>query len=195
MAGFGLRIAKSQGMEGFTGNTSNFPIDTATVTPIFVGDPVILSNGAIVDAAGGNPGLLAAAPILGVFAGWEDTGPTAEYGVSEGPYKRHWSAASGASANKPQAKVAMPPHSLFWAKGDATIDWSSAFAPGMRAGIFYAAGSAQFGDSRVTIAPQASGPLQIHRLVDMPGNTIGNTTEPVFECTILLQQGTASDAA
>ena len=27
----GLRIAKSQGMEGFTGNTSNFPIDRVSM--------------------------------------------------------------------------------------------------------------------------------------------------------------------
>lgn len=190
MAGFGLRIAKSQGMEGFTGNSQQFPLDPAYADKIFVGDPVIL-NGGNVESVANAAGPVTAAPILGVFSGWEETSPVAAYGSDSNGFNRYWTGASGAKA--PVATVILPPHSLFWIAGDAGQAWDATLVGG-RLGLQYAAGSDQFGDSRVTAITQAGGPLQLHRLVTQPGNAWGNAN-PLLEVSVVLHQGTAADAA
>ena len=188
MAGFGLRIAKSQGMEGYSGNTSNFPLSTSNTNPIFVGDPVVL-NGGYCEAA-----TVVANPILGVFLGWEDTGVEAPYGSKGQPFNRNWTAADGARSNSPMAKVAIPPHGMFWVKGEAGVDFQPATSIGAAHPFVINAGDAFYGDSRWTLGAPAAGPCVVHRLVDMPGNAWG-TGEPILEVTVNLQQGTFADAS
>lgn len=187
MAANGLRIAKSQGMEGFTGNTSNYPISTSNTNPIFVGDPVVLSGGYCQAATS------ASAAILGVFMGWEDTGVTTPYGSKSKNYSRHWSATSGASANKPMAKVAIPPNGMFWIYGDGPMTATASI--GAAHAFTIAAGNTQFGDSRWSLAATpAAGPVIVHRLVEQPGNAWSSAT-PLVEVSVNLQSETFNSAS
>lgn len=188
MAGFGLRIAKSVGMEGFTGNLSEFPISNADVTPMYIGDPVILSGGFCTAAVDG------ALPILGIFAGWEDTGPEAEYGGKTRPFRRYWGPSDGSLSNTPVAKVVMPSESLFWIKGLSGVNFQAATSIGASHPLNLAAGNSVFGESRVSLGAPAAGPVKVHRLVPMPGNGWG-ASEPILEVSINLQSATFADAS
>lgn len=188
MSGFGLRIAGSMGLEGFSGNTASFPIDTANTNPMFVGDPVILNGGAVEAAT------VASAAILGIFLGWEDKGPVGVYGQKGRAFNRYWSAADGAIANAPKAKVALPPHSRFWIKGESGVTFAEATSVGAAHPFVINAGNAQFGDSRWTIGAPGAGPLIVHGLVETPGNAWGDT-EPLLEVSIALQTLTFADAS
>ncbi len=188
MAGFGLRIAKSQGMEGFTGNTQNFPLSTSNTNPIFVGDPVVLSGGFVIAATG------TATAILGAFMGWEDMGVETPYGVKGRQFNRYWSATSGGTADTPVAKIAMPPHGLFWVKGDSGVTFAAATSIGAAHPFVINAGNAQYGDSRVALGAPGAGALIVHRLVDIPGNTWGDT-EPLLEVSANLQTATFASAS
>lgn len=188
MAGFGLRIAKSQGMEGFTGNTSNFPISTSNTNPMFVGDPVVLSGGFCQAAT------VAANPILGVFLGWEDEGVEAPYGSKGQPFNRNWTATDGARANSPSAKVAIPSHAMFWIKGESGVNFAAATSIGAAHPFVINAGDAAYGDSRWTLGAPGPGACIVHRLVDMPGNSWG-TGGPILEVSVNLQTVTFASAS
>lgn len=192
MAGFGLRAAKSQGMEGFTGNAQHFPIDPSNTSPIFVGDPVIL-NGGNVEAVVTGTG--ATTPLLGVFSGWKSDDNEATYGGAKGPYGRYWSGAPIPGATSIMAVVNLPPHSLFHVRGNAA--WAQATMAGAQFALVDPAttpGNAQYGDSRMVLdlaaGPSAGASIMVHRLVD---DSVA--AEPVVEVSILLQQLTAADAA
>lgn len=181
MAGFGLRLARSQGMEGFTGNLFEFTIDAANANAIFTGDPVVLNGGNVeVAAAGANP-------ILGVFMGCRYVDNDGDY-----DFKRFWDGATGRSDIK--AHVAMPPHSMFWIKGDAGVDFQPATSVGAAHPLVLAAGSTQYGDSRAALGAPGAGPLIVHRIVELPNNVWG-TDEPILEVSVNLHQGTFADAS
>jgi len=178
MAGFGLRLGRSQGMEGYTGNLNEFLIDPATADAIFTGDPVVL-NGGYVEASG-----TTTAAILGVFFGCRYVDTNGDY-----EFRNYWDGNTGRSDIV--AHIAMPAHSMFHVKLSAPA--SQATAVGAPAALTAAAGSVPYGDSRY-VATLGAGPLVIHRLVNLPGNAWTNA-EPIVEVSVALQQGTASDAA
>lgn len=181
MAGFGLKLVRSQGMEGFTGNIFEYPISPSNTNEIYTGDPVILSSGFLVAST------VAANPILGVFMG-------CQYVDSEGSYqfKRHWNGVAGSTNIR--ASVAVPVNSMFWIKGESGVNFQPATSIGAAHPFDINAGSDAYGDSRTTLAAPGAGPVIVHRLVDLPNNSWG-TNEPILEVSVNLQQGTFADAS
>lgn len=184
----GLRIAKSQGMEGYTGNTNNFPIALTNTSPMFMGDPVVLAAGAVQAAT------VAANAIAGVFMGWEDHGVEVDYGQRGQPFNRMWTATDGARAKKPFAKIATPPHGMFWIYGEPGVDFQPDTSIGFAHPFTLNAGDAMYGDSRVTLAAPGAGPVIVHRIVEQPGNVWG-TAGPLLEVSVNLQTLTFADVA
>lgn len=186
MAGFGFKLGRSQGMEGFTGNLNEFPIDPADTNSIFTGDPVILTAaGVVTEASGNSAGDLAAAPVLGIFMGCRYVDVDGDY-----EFRNFWDGNTGRS--NVVAHVALPPHQLYYVKMTAAATQA---AVGTRRLINYAAGSTQYGDSRVRLgAVNAAGPFLIHRLAPLPGNAWTNA-EPIVEAACVAQQGTFASAA
>jgi hypothetical protein len=185
MAGFGLRLAKSQGMEGYTGNLIEFDVDPANTDPIFTGDVVTFAGGFVQEATEG--GTIASQndfSILGVFMGCRFV--DADGGFE---FKNQWNGGAGRSDIK--ATVAVPAHGMFWIKGQAGATYTQADI-GTRKGVLYNVGSTQYGDSRMTLgAPGASvatGPLIVHRLAPLPGNTFASD-EPIFEVSVARSAG------
>lgn len=184
MAGFGLKLGRSQGMEGYTGNTFEFPINPANTDAIFTGDVVVLNGGYVEEASGNTPGAIDAA-ILGVFNG-------CRYVDADGSYefRNQWD--GGAGRSNAMAIVTMPAHSTFLAKMGAP---ATVAAIGTRRLLTYAAGSVAYGDSRVTVgAVDASGPVVILGLAPLPGND-WTDAEPIVEVAIVRQAATFSDLA
>lgn len=192
MAGNGLRHGRSQGMDGYTGNLAEFPINPANTDTIFMGDAVVLNAGYIEEASSNVAGDLAAGPILGVFMGYRNKASQARIGANDTPFAQHWSGAPNIA--DPVAHVALPAHSTFIIKGSAGSTYAQADV-GKRYLIKYAAGNPNTGQSRISLgAVNAAGPLQLHRLVDLPGNSWGSA-EPLLEVVVVAQQGTAADVA
>ncbi|MCP4466957.1 MAG: hypothetical protein GY813_09445 [Halieaceae bacterium] len=181
MSGFGLRLSRSQGMEGFTGNLNGFAIDPSNSNAIFTGDPVVLNAGAIEAASDG------ATAILGVFMGcrYTDSG-------GDVVFKNHWD--GGSNRSDAVASIALPVASMFWIKGEEGVDFQPATSIGAAHPFVINAGSPQYGDSRVTLGAAGAGALVVHRLVDMPNNKWG-TDGPLLEVSCNLQLGTFSDAS
>lgn len=178
MAGNGLRLVRSQGMEGFTGNLSEYPIADDNTDAIFTGDVVALNGGFVEEASGATSG--GDFDILGVFQG-------CRYIAADGSieYRRHWDGLAGRSDVK--AFVAVPPHGVFYIKGTSGTSYTQADI-GVRKGIVYAAGDTTTGDSRITLgATAATGPLIVNRLAELPGNTF-LVAEPVFEVQVVRSQ-------
>jgi hypothetical protein len=185
MAGFGLRIARSMGMEGFTGNTFEFPIADGNTASIFHGDPVVLNAGFLEEFSGNTPGDVAAAPILGSFAGCRFVAANGDY-----EFERYWD--GGAGRSEIYGMVSMPAHSRFYVRAGAGLTQASV---GSRFLLNYAAGSTAYGDSRVTLgAADAGGPVQLHRLAPLPNNDWADD-EPIVEVSVVLHQGSAADSA
>jgi hypothetical protein len=188
MAGMGLRLVRSQGMEGISGNLNEFDIDPTNSNPIFTGDVVAFDGNGFVEEATG-----AAAnddfDILGVFMGCRYVDADGDY-----EFRNHWDGA--ANRVNVVAHVAVPPHSMFWIRGAAGTTYTRAATLGKRFGVVYNAGTPLYGDSRLTLgaAAAATGPLLIHRLVDLPNNTF-DSDEPWFECSIVRPQGYPALAA
>jgi len=178
MAGFGLKIVRSNGPEGFVGNQIEFPISPSNTAPIFTGDPVRLSSGFIVEATG------AANNVdftpLGVFQGCVYTKAD---GTQE--YAKYWDGAAGRTNIR--ALVAMPNGATFLIKGSSALLTQANI--GSRYGIAYTAGSTIYGDSRsrLSAASGASAPFLLHRLVDAPFNAFTNA-EPLFEVSFIRTQ-------
>lgn len=184
MAGFGLRLGRSQGMEGYTGNTNEFLIDPTYADAIYTGDVVVLNGGYVEEASGNTPGAITG-PILGVFNG-------CRYIDAEGGYefRNQWDGNLGKT--EAYAIVSMPPHQTFHAKLSAP---ATPAAVGTRRNLTYVAGSPQYGDSRVLVgAVAAGGPVVIQRLANLPGNE-WTSAEPVVEVAIVAQSATFNDAA
>jgi catechol 2,3-dioxygenase-like lactoylglutathione lyase family enzyme len=185
--GFGLRLVKSQGMEGYTGNLNEFAISPANPGKIFTGDLVKLAGGFIDEASGRATG--GAFIPCGVFMG-------CKFVDSDGSirFRQFWDGAAGRT--NILADVAQPPHGIFYIRGAAGTTYAAATTVGARYGIAYAAGSPMYGDSRVTLgaAVIATGPLIVHRLAPLPDNKWGNGM-PIFEVSMIQQQLTAAVAA
>lgn len=181
MAGNGLRLARSQGMEGYTGNTREYGIDPTNSNAIFTGDPVVLSGGYIVAATS------TTAAILGIFMGCRFVAADGSY-----EFRNQWDG----TANRTScfATVAIPASGMCWIKGNSGVTFAEATSVGATHPFVIAAGNAQYGDSRWALGAPGAGPVIVHRLVDIPGNTWGNT-EPVLEVSVNLQAGTYSSAA
>lgn len=177
MAGYGLRLARSQGQEGFTGNLAEFAISPSNTAAIFAGDPVVLSSGFLVEATGAaNNNDFA---ILGVFTG-------CRYVEADGSikFRPFWDGAAGRS--NIMASVALPTNGVFQIYGKAGTTYTQA-AIGARYGLTYGAGSTVYGDSRSTLGAAAAattGPLIVQGLAKYPGNVIG-MDQPVFEVTVV----------
>lgn len=181
MAGFGFRLARSQGMEGFSGSLNEFDISASDTTAIYSGDPVILSGGYATRASSG------AAAIAGIFDG-------CRYVDSDGSYvfKRHWDGVAGRT--NIVASVIIPTSGMFHVKGKTAVSFAQATSVGAAHPFELVAGSSTYGDSRIHLLGPAAGPVIVHRLVDIPGNAWG-TGEPILECSINLQAETFSSAS
>lgn len=179
MAGFGLKIVRSTGPDGFVGNSQEYPISPANPDPIFMGDLVALSGGFVIEASGATDNNDFS--VLGVFQG-------CRYVDADGSYKfkPYWDGVAGRS--NVIAKVAIPDGATFLIAGDPAGTYTQA-SVGARFGTKYAAGSALYGDSRITMgaAPAATGPLIVHRLADTPNNAFGNDY-PLLEVGIVRRQ-------
>ena len=184
MAGFGLKILRSKGPDGFVGNQSEFPINPATSNPIFRGDLVRLDGGFVIEASGGadsndfSP--------LGIFLGCRYVAPDGSY-----EFKAFWDGSAGRS--DVQALVAIPEGASFLIKGAPAGSYSQANI-GNRFGINYVAGSTVYGDSRVRLgasAANSTGPLRLLRLVEAPYNSF-DRDEPLFEVVFARSQGFAT---
>ena len=187
MAGFGLRLVKSMGMEGTTGNLIEFDIDPDNTNPIFTGDPVLLNGGFVEEVSGGGSTADYAGPVLGVFMG-------CRYAAADGDYefKNQWNGQAGASDVR--AHIAIPAGALFWVK-EAAGSSLPRTAIGNRYGLAYNAGSAAYGDSRFTLgAANVAGGVQLLRPAPLPGNVIGSG-ETIWEVNVIASQGYAADAA
>lgn len=185
MAGFGMQLVRSAGMEGFTGNTFHYPIDPADTNPIFTGDPVAFgANGFVREATGGadNDDF----DILGTFMGCYYV--DAEGGMK---FRQVWTGEAGAS--EIMAYVAIPSHhSHFRIKGAAGATYTRANTVGKRFGIDFNPGRMIYGESGAALAAAASatGPLLVRGLYAYPGNT-WDSEEPIFEVVIARQQAAA----
>ena len=181
MAGNGLRTARSQGMEGYTGNQAEFSIDPSNANAIFTGDPVVLSGGNIVAAT------VAANPILGIFMGcrYEDSDGSVKW-------KNQWDGNTGRT--NVRAIVSMPQNSMCWIKGEAGVNFQPATSIGAAHPFDINSGNPATGDSGFALAAPGAGPVVVHRLADIPGNAWG-TGEPILEVSVNLLQGTFADAS
>lgn len=182
MAGQGLRLVRSQGMEGFTGNLIEFPIDPTDTQEIYYGDVVNwAADGFITEGSGAanNDDF----DILGVFAG-------CRYHDSDGSveHRMHWD--GGANRTNIRGSIAMPAHGMFKVRGNSGGTYTRANTIGHRFGVRYVAGSASTGMSAVTLglAAAGTGPLLVHSLLDIPHNAF-TSTEPWFLCTIVRPEG------
>lgn len=184
MAGFGLKLLRSTGADGFTGNQSEFPIAANNTGVIFSGDLVRLASGVLVEASGAannddfSP--------LGVFLG-------CRYVAADGSYvfKRYWDGVAGRT--NIVGIVGIPDGATFLIKGSSLGTYTQA-SVGSRFGVNYAAGSVAYGDSRVRLgaaAANSTGPLRLLRLVDAPFNAF-DRPEPLFEVVFARSQGFAA---
>lgn len=192
MAGFGLRLGRSQGMEGFTGNHFEYLIDPANTNLIFTGDPVLLNAGYIEEASGNTQGnITPSAPLTGVFAGCRYVDQNGDY-----QYRQYWDGAAGRS--DVYAYVAHPAHTFFHVRGQAGTNFNQTDV-GTRFELFYNPGEVATGDSRVTLGQAAptTGSVVLRGLADIPGNAwaADGGTETIMEVSFVLQQITAADAA
>lgn len=184
MAGFGLKIVRSSGADGFVGNANEFPIAANTAHAIYAGDLVALSSGFIVEATGrANNNDFSP---LGVFLG-------CRYVDADGSFKfkRYWDGVAGRTDIR--AMVALPEGATFLIKGDPGGTYTQANI-GSRFGVTYTAGSPVYGDSRVRLgaaAAASTGPLRLHRLVEAPYNAF-TRPEPLFEVSFARSQGFAA---
>jgi hypothetical protein len=179
MAGFGLKILRSSGPDGYTGNSAEFPISPSNTGKIFTGDAVRLSSGFVIEATGGadNDDFT----ILGVFQG-------VRYVDVDGSFvfKKYWDGVAGRTDIR--AMVALPEGATFLIKGMVGATYTQANI-GSRYGLDYTIGSEVYGDSRVRLAAAAAGtgPLLLQRLVRAPRNAF-NSVEPLFEVSVVRRQ-------
>lgn len=181
MAGFGLKVLRSTGADGFTGSQNEFLISPSNNAPIYRGDLVRLSGGFIIEATGAannddfSP--------LGVFQGCRYTDVDGSI-----VYRPFWDGVAGRSNIR--AMVGLPDGTTFLIKGTSGATYTQA-SIGARFGVTYTAGSVIYGDSRVrlgTAAAAATGPLLVQRLVDAPYNSF-SATEPLFEVVFARKAG------
>lgn len=182
MAGFGLKLLRSVGPDGFTGNQIEFDISPSNTGAIYAGDLVRLNAGFLVEATGATNNNDFSP--LGVFLGCRYVDSSGSF-----KFKRFWDGVAGRTNIK--AMVAVPEGATFLIKGTAGATYTQANTIGARFGVNYTAGSSVYGDSRVRLgstAAASTGPLLVHRLVDAPRNSF-TATEPLFEVVFARKQG------
>jgi hypothetical protein len=179
MAGFGLKILRSSGPDGYTGNSAEFPISPSNTAPIFTGDAVRLSSGFVIEATGAANNV--DFTILGVFQG-------CRYVDAQGNFvfSKYWDGVAGRTDIR--AMIAMPDGATFLIKGTPGSSYTQANV-GSRYGLAYTAGSVVYGDSRcrMSAASAGTGPLLLQRLVRAPRNEFAST-EPLFEVSVVRNQ-------
>ena len=184
MAGIGMMLVRSQGMEGSTGNLAEFLISPDYAGLIAWNDPVRLNAGFVEEATGhaDNNDV----EVLGVFHGVQYVGADGGF-----HFDRVWD--GGAGRSNIRASIALPTGQFFHIKGKAGVVYTQA-AIGARYGFDYAPADLMYGISRTALgaAPAATGPLKVVRFIPTataPG--IGDD-EPTFEVSLVRQQLTAT---
>lgn len=178
---FGLRLARSQGPEGTTGNLDEHPINPANASPIFFGDPVRFdTNGWVVEASGG--GDSDDFNIAGVFRGCRYVDANGDYAFSP-----IWD--GGAGRATAFAHVQFPTNGVFHIMGDAAGTYTRANTVGKRFGVTYTAGNLATSNSGVALgaAAAATGPLLVLGLARFPNQRF-DMVSPTFEVIIVRPQ-------
>ena len=159
--GMGFRLARSMGMEGSTGNLSEFPIAPGNTTPIFRGDLCTLNAGnvQVASAAAGQK-------VLGIFWG-------CKYVAADGSFefRPNWDGVAGRT--KVFAMVAVvPAGATMLVRGLAGSNYTQADVGTRKAAATGIAGDPLTGMSRQTLgATGATVPtagLIVLREVDLP---------------------------
>lgn len=180
MPGMGFRLARSQGMEGSTGNLHDFPINPANANPIFRGDLVTLTGGYAAEATGGASSN--AFDILGIFWGCKFVGADGGF-----HYEHLWDGRTGAANIFAQVAV-MPAGATMLVRGTDGQPYTNGDI-GTRKGVVYAAGNVAQGQSRMTLgaagATVAGAPLRVLRQVDLPDGIPDPALAPWFEVAVI----------
>lgn len=163
MSGMGFRLARSQGMEGSTGNLNEFPIAPGNATKIFRGDLVQLNAGKIevTDGAAGDK-------VVGIFWG-------CKYVAADGSFEFRpmWDGVPGRKDILAHVAV-MPAGSTMLVRGQPGAAYTDADVGTRKAADVTAVGDPLSGMSRATLgAPGANVPtaaLVVLRKVDIPAS-------------------------
>lgn len=162
MSGMGFRLARSQGMEGSTGNLRTYPIADDYDTPIH--------RGAMVTLTGGNVTLSAVTPgdkHLGIFWGCKfvDTDGSIRY-------EKWWSGAAGRSNIEAQVAI-LPAGATALVRGNPASNYTQADIGVRKSFVIPApAGDNATGQSRQHLANAgatvANAPFTVLQQVDLP---------------------------
>jgi hypothetical protein len=187
-------------MEGSTGNHEDFPIDPANTGPIFTGDPVVISDGAIYPGAAGTiaeitaggavdavPGGGSQGPVVGIFRGVKFVDSNGDI-----EYRQFWDGLAGRSEIK--AQVSRPPHRTFTARMNPATGPYTGAAVGTRVAVTYGAGNPATGDSASYPPPTSNGGFIVNGLADFPGNS-WDVEDPIVEVVAVAQALSAADVA
>lgn len=159
MAGMGFRLARSQGMEGSTGNLNEFPIATGYTTAIYRGDLVTLNAGNIEKSTGA-----AGAKVLGIFWGCKFTNANGDV-----EHAQMWTGAAGRSGITAQIAV-MPAGATMLVKGADGATYTAADIGTRKIANVTGGGDARTGMSRAVLGPPgatvATAPLVVLGRVD-----------------------------
>jgi hypothetical protein len=163
MSGMGFRLARSQGMEGSTGNLNEFPIAPGNTNKIFRGDLVTLNGGKVevTDGAAGEK-------VLGIFWG-------CKYVAADGSFEFRpmWDGVPGRKDILAHVAV-MPAGSTMLVRGQPGAAYTDADVGTRKAADVTAVGDPLSGMSRATLgAPGATVPtaaLVVLRKVDIPAS-------------------------
>jgi hypothetical protein len=161
MSGMGFRLARSQGMEGSTGNLNEFPIAPGNANKIFRGDLVTLNAGKIevTDGAAGDK-------VVGIFWG-------CKYVAADGSFEFRpmWDGVPGRKDILAHVAV-MPAGATMLVRGTPGAVYTDADVGTRKAANVSVAGDQLSGMSRATLgAPGATVPtaaLVVLRKVDLP---------------------------
>lgn len=157
----GFRLARSQGMEGSTGNLNEFPIAPGYATPIFRGDLVTLVAGRVQVASAA-----AGQKVLGIFWG-------CKYVAQDGSFefRPRWDGVAGRTQILAQVAV-MPAGATMLVRGTPGAVYTDADIGTRKAANTATAGDPLSGMSRQSLgAPGATVPtagLVVLRKVDLP---------------------------
>lgn len=161
MSGMGFRLARSQGMEGSTGNLNEFPIAPGNTNQIFRGDLVTLNAGKVevTDGAAGKK-------VLGIFWG-------CKYVEADGSFEFRpmWDGVPGRKDILAQVAI-MPAGSTMLVRGTPGAVYTDADVGTRKAANVTVPGDPLSGMSRQTLgAPGATVPtaaLVVLRKIDLP---------------------------
>jgi hypothetical protein len=164
MSGMGFRLARSQGMEGSTGNLNDFPIAPGNAAPIFRGDLVTL-NGGFVEVTDAGPG----DRVLGIFWGCKFIAPDGSV-----EFRPIWDGVPGRADILAQVSLA-PVGSTLLVRGSPGAVYTDADIGTRKGANVSVVGDRLSGMSRATLgAPGATvptAPLVVLRKVDFADGT------------------------